>query len=138
MQSWVLIYFAGPGLPTMDWSSRMRIAMGSAKGLAYLHEDCKLLINYNINFQSLEKLKIQSIHLNITMIFSRFFLFKLSQMTFLISLSLFNFTNMSNLQAIPALFTETSKLQTFFSTSILMPRYMGFIFIMKYVANITE
>lgn len=28
------------GRPTMEWPMRLKIALGSAKGLAYLHEDC--------------------------------------------------------------------------------------------------
>uniref|UniRef100_J3LLK4 non-specific serine/threonine protein kinase n=1 Tax=Oryza brachyantha TaxID=4533 RepID=J3LLK4_ORYBR len=30
----------GKGVPVMDWPARLAIALGSAKGLAYLHEDC--------------------------------------------------------------------------------------------------
>lgn len=34
-------HHSGKGNPPMKWESRMKIALGSAKGLSYLHEDCE-------------------------------------------------------------------------------------------------
>ncbi|KAK8716740.1 hypothetical protein V6N13_044042 [Hibiscus sabdariffa] len=34
------LHIVGKGVPVMDFASRLRIALGAAKGLAYLHEDC--------------------------------------------------------------------------------------------------
>lgn len=37
------ICIAGLGQAVLEWEIRLKIATGSAKGLAYLHEDCEFL-----------------------------------------------------------------------------------------------
>ncbi|XP_039166244.1 proline-rich receptor-like protein kinase PERK1 isoform X2 [Eucalyptus grandis] len=34
------LHLHGEGQPTLDWPTRLKIALGSAKGVAYLHADC--------------------------------------------------------------------------------------------------
>jgi len=40
------LHAADKGQPTMEWPIRLKIALGSAKGLAYLHEDCTSLLSF--------------------------------------------------------------------------------------------
>jgi len=42
---WYVHFFAGPTKKKkLDWDLRLKIALGSAQGLAYLHHDCSPLI----------------------------------------------------------------------------------------------
>lgn len=37
------LHFAGEGKPVLDWATRVKVAAGAARGIAYLHEDCNFL-----------------------------------------------------------------------------------------------
>lgn len=42
MSFYVPKLFSGQGMPVLNWAVRVKIALGAARGIAYLHEDCKL------------------------------------------------------------------------------------------------
>lgn len=36
--------FVEKGRPVLDWATRLKVAAGASRGIAYLHEDCKSLL----------------------------------------------------------------------------------------------
>lgn len=38
-----LLHLIGEGRPVLDWATRVKVAAGAARGIAYLHEDCNYL-----------------------------------------------------------------------------------------------
>ena len=41
----VCVLLTGSERPILDWPKRMKIAIGSARGLAYLHDGCKYILH---------------------------------------------------------------------------------------------
>lgn len=38
-------------MPVLEWSTRVKIAAGAARGIAYLHEDCNLPSYFSFSLQ---------------------------------------------------------------------------------------
>ena len=49
----ISLLLAGNEVPVLEWSKRLKIALGSAKGLAYLHEDCEYISENSKGFAQL-------------------------------------------------------------------------------------
>ena len=55
----VCVLLTGSERPILDWPKRMKIAIGSARGLAYLHDGCKYILHlcYDIIYSYIRYIK---------------------------------------------------------------------------------
>lgn len=47
-------------MPVMEWEKRVKVAIGAARGIAYLHEDCNILFLFC--FCILKSISINILH----------------------------------------------------------------------------
>ena len=53
--------FVEEGRPVMEWTKRVKVAAGAARGIAYLHEDCNSLQTFSM-FTSFTSIESQTLH----------------------------------------------------------------------------